>query len=114
LAFVREVVNDVVGYIVDNKCQAVMVDNITNHIMNHFSNKSLAVMVDNVTNHIMNHFSKKSQAVMAFVSEVVGYIVDHYCLAFIREVVHYVVGYIVDHYCLAFVREVVPHHEPLL
>jgi cytochrome b involved in lipid metabolism len=32
---------------------------------------------------------------------VVGYIVDHYCLAFVREVVYDVVGYIVDHYCLA-------------
>jgi uncharacterized membrane protein YvlD (DUF360 family) len=39
--------------------------------------------------------------------DVVGYIVNHYCLAFVREVVHDVVGYIVDHYCLAFVREVV-------
>jgi hypothetical protein len=32
--------------------------------MNHFSNKCQAVMVDNVTNHIMNHFSNKYQAVM--------------------------------------------------
>jgi cytochrome b involved in lipid metabolism len=38
---------------------------------------------------------------------VVGYIVNHYCLAFVRGVVHDVVGYIVNHYCLAFVREVV-------
>jgi hypothetical protein len=44
----------------------------------------------------------------------VGYIVDHYFLAFVREVVHDVVGYIVDHYCLAFVREVVHGVEPLL
>jgi hypothetical protein len=58
------------------------------------------------------------------VYDVVGYIVNHYCLGFLREVV----GYIVDHYSLAFVREVVydvvpssnglqcnqPHHEPLL
>jgi hypothetical protein len=40
------------------------------------------------------------------VHDVVGYIVDHYCLGFVREVVHDVVGYTVDHYCLAFVREV--------
>jgi hypothetical protein len=31
-----------------------MVDNVTNHIMNHFSNKCQAVMVDNVTNHFSN------------------------------------------------------------
>jgi hypothetical protein len=55
-------------------------------------------MVDIVTNHIMNDSSNKYQAV--------GYIVNHYCLAFVREVVHDVVGYIVNHYCLAFVREV--------
>jgi hypothetical protein len=59
-------------------------------------------MVDSVTNHIMNHFSNKCQAVMV----VVGYMVDHYCLAFVREVVHDVIGYMVDHYCLAFVREI--------
>jgi hypothetical protein len=68
LAFVREVVHDVVGYIVNHYCLAfdrevigaVMVDNVTNH----FSKKYQAVMVDNVTNHIMNHFSNKCQAVM--------------------------------------------------
>jgi hypothetical protein len=36
---------------------------------------------------------------------VAGYIVDHYCLRFDREVVHIVVaGYVVDHYCLMFDR----------
>jgi hypothetical protein len=34
---------------------------------------------------------------------VVGYIVDHYCLRFDREVVCIVAaGYIVDHYCFMF------------
>ena len=37
-----------------------------------------------------------------------GYIVDHYCLRFDREVVCIVVaGYIVDHYYLMFYRGVV-------
>jgi hypothetical protein len=40
---------------------------------------------------------------------VAGYIVDHYCLRFDKEVVCIVAaGYIVDHYCLRFDREVVP------
>jgi hypothetical protein len=39
---------------------------------------------------------------------VVGYIVDHYCLTFGREVVCIVVAaYIVDHYCFLFDRGVV-------
>jgi hypothetical protein len=37
-----------------------------------------------------------------------GYIVDHFCLRFERDVVCIVVaGYIVDHYCLMFNRGVV-------
>jgi hypothetical protein len=50
------------------------------------------------------------------VHDVVGYIVNHYCLAFVREVVHDVVGYIVNHYCLAFDREVIGYivDQPLL
>ena len=39
---------------------------------------------------------------------VAGYFVDHYCLMFERGVLHIVVvGYIVDHYCLRFHRGVV-------
>jgi hypothetical protein len=39
---------------------------------------------------------------------VAGYIVDHYCLRFDREVVCIVVaGYIVDYYCLMVNRGVV-------
>jgi hypothetical protein len=59
---------------------------------------------------IMNWATNRNVSV-SFVREVVGYIANHYCLAFVREVVRDVVGYIVDHYCLAFVREVVGYNH---
>jgi hypothetical protein len=47
------------------------------------------------------------------VHDVGGYIVDHYCLAFVREVVHDVVGYILDHYCQGFVLTFYGRHHEL-
>jgi hypothetical protein len=45
--------------------------------------------------------------IAVFHIDVAGYIVDHYCLMFYREVNIVVAGYILDHYCLMFDRGVV-------
>jgi hypothetical protein len=51
-----------------------------------------------VIGYIVNHYC------LMFVREVAPYIVNHYCLMFVREVA----PYIVNHYCLMFVGEVAP------
>ena len=55
--------------------------------------------------YIVAHYSMFNRGLVYIVA---GYIVDHYCLRFDREVVCIVVAdYIVDHYCLMFYRGMV-------